>query len=243
MELQLEFGSPSANLGVIANLPPGLFADRGHLPSRRASKRGAVGTQSRTSPPAGDHVHLEFEEVVDRIKRGQHLTPHDPVAAFNLGWAFKTMGRWAESAEAYTKTIEFLAQDESKYRNLNLSTAYYLRGYAYASLTLKQEGEEARQNFEKAERDYLEAIKLKKDSVLVYCYLGVLYGMQSRWVEAERAFKKAIRLKPRYAGAHHDLGAIYAQSGKPKLALKAFEKAVEYESKNLLSLRHLATAY
>jgi tetratricopeptide (TPR) repeat protein len=244
MELQLEFGSPSANLGVMTNLPAGIFINRGKLiSSKKPGKHDAASTRKRTGPTPRENVHLEFEDVVKRLKRGEHLTPHDVVAAFNLGWAFKTLGRWAESAKAYTKTIEFLDQDESKYRNLNLSTAYYLRGYAYASLTLKQKGEEARQNFEKAERDYLEAIKLKKDLVLVYCYLGVLYGMQGRWVEAERAFKKAIRLKPRYAGAHHDLGAIYAQSGRPKLALKAFEKAVEYEPKNLLSLRHLATAY
>lgn len=244
MELQLEFGSPSANLGVIGNLPGGLFIDRKNLiPSMKAGKRNAASTNDRVRTSDVEFAHLEFEEVVGYLKRGDHLTPRDTVAAFNLGWAFKTLGRWAESAEAYTKTIEFLAQDESKYRNLNLSTAYYLRGYAYASLTLKQEGDEARQNFEKAERDYQEALKLKKDSVLVYCYLGVLYGMQGRWNDAERAFKKAIRLKPRYSGAHHDLGAIYAQSGKPKLALKAFEKAVQYDPKNLLSLSDLAEAY
>jgi tetratricopeptide (TPR) repeat protein len=118
-----------------------------------------------------------------------------------------------------------------------------MRAYAYASLASKQEGEEARQNFEKAERDYMEAVRLKKDYMIVYCYLGVLYGTQGRFGEAERVLKKAIRLKPRYAGAHHDLGAIYAQSGRPKLAMKEFEKAVEYDPKNLLGLRHLAEAY
>jgi tetratricopeptide (TPR) repeat protein len=124
-----------------------------------------------------------------------------------------------------------------------LAAAYYMRGYAYASLASKQEGVEACQNFEKAERDYLEALRLKKDYMLVYCYLGVLYGTQGRFDEAEKALKKAIRLKPRYAGAHHDLGVIYLQKGRPKLALKEFEKAVEYEPKNLLALRHLAQAY
>jgi tetratricopeptide (TPR) repeat protein len=211
--------------------------------SKKAAKPESAGTQDSAEPTEADSVHLEFDEVVDRLKRGERLVPRDAGSAFNLGWAYKTLGKWAEAGDAFTKSIEFLDQDEGKHRNLNLATAYYMRGYAYASLASKQEGNAPQENFKKAERDYLEALKLKKDYMLVYCYLGVLYGVQERWGEAERAFKRAIRLKPRYSGAHHDLGAIYLQSGRPKLALKEFEKAVEYEPKNLLSLRHLAEAY
>lgn len=246
MELQLQqrFGSTSANLGEMANLPPSLFSDQGKQTSTKKAARAAfAGARKRPRSTDSESVHLEFDEVIDHLKRGEHLTPNDAVAAFNLGWAYKRLGRWAESADAFTKAIEFLSQVEDKYRNLNLATTYYMRGYAYASLATKQEGDEARQNFEKAEGDYLEALKLKKDYMLVYCYLGVLYGVQSRWREAERALKNAIKLKPGYSGAHHDLGMIYVQSGKPKLALKAFEKAVKYDPKNLLSLKHLAEAY
>lgn len=240
LELQQKFGSPTADLGAVALLSSGSFTD---LERRAATKSRAGSTSVRKPTGSSDHVNLQFEEVVKYLKRGAHLTPRDPVAAFNLGYAYKTLGRWKESADAFTKTLEFLVQTDDKYRTRNLATTYYMRGYAYASLATKQEGDEAQQNIEKAESDYLEALKLKKDYMLVYCHLGVLYGTQSRWKEAERAFKTAIRLKPRYAGAHHDLGAIYLQSGRPKLALKAFEKAVQYEPKNILSLRHLSEAY
>jgi tetratricopeptide (TPR) repeat protein len=230
---------------MMANLSPGQFAGgRRHTSSKKKADRAAsAGTRERTQPASAESVHLQFEEVVERLKRGEKLTPRDAVAAFDLGWAYKTLGRWVESADTYTKALEFLAQAEDKYRDLNMATAYYARGYAYASLAAKQEGDEARQNSEKAERDFLEALKLNKDYMLVYCYLGVLYAEQGRWNEAEKAFKRAIRLKPRYSGAHHDLAMVYAQSGRPKLALREFEKAVEYEPKNLLSLKHLAEAY
>ncbi len=175
--------------------------------------------------------------------RGLSLTPRDAGAAFNSGWAYRTLGRWAEAADAFSKAVEFFEQTEGKHRGHNLAASYYMRAYAYASLASKKEGEEARHNSEKAERHYLEALKLKKDYMLVYCHLGVLYGTQGRFDEAERALKKAIRLKPNYAGAHHDLGAIYMQKGRPKLALKEFEKAVEYDPKNPLVLRHLAKVY
>jgi Flp pilus assembly protein TadD/predicted HTH domain antitoxin len=240
LELRQQFGSPTADLGVVAYLSPGSFADL----KRRATTKSRTGSTSvRKSSVSSDHVNLQFEEVVQYLRRGAHLTPHDPVAAFNLGYAYKTLGRWKESADAFTKALEFLAQTDDKYRTRNLAITYFMRGYAYASLATKQEGDEARRDLEKAESDYLEVLKLKKDYMLVYCYLGVLYGMQSRWSEAERALKKAIRIKPRSAGAHHDLGVIYIQSGRTKLALKAFEKAAQYEPKNLLSLRHLTKVY
>ena len=242
MQLQQTFGSTSATLGMTP--PPGLFADlRRPASSKKAAESVSVGSRDRAKPDKAESVHLELEDVVARLKRGEHLTPNDAVAAFNLGWAYRTLGRWADAVEAFSKAVEFFEQMEGKHRDHNLAAAYYMRAYAYASLASKQEGEEARQNFEKSERDYLEAVRLKKDYMIVYCYLGVLYGTQGRFDEAERVLKKAIRLKPRYAGAHHDLGAIYAQSGRPKLALKEFEKAVEYDPKNLLALRHLAEAY
>jgi tetratricopeptide (TPR) repeat protein len=226
------------------NPPPGLFVGlRRPAPSKRVAEPHSADTHDRAKPNDAESVHLELEDVVARLNRGERLTPRDAGAAFNLGWAYRTLGRWADAADAFSKAIEFFEQMEGKHRAHNLAATYYMRAYAYASLASKQEGEEARQNFEKAEQDYLEAVRLKKDYMIVYCYLGVLYGTQGRFDEAERVLKKAIRLKPRYAGAHHDLGAIYAQSGRPKLALKEFEKAVEYDPKNLLGLRHLAEAY
>lgn len=242
MELQQTFGSTSVPLGM--NLPSGLFAALGRpAPSKKASKPGSVNTRNRVEPDEAESVYLELEDVTARLKRGEHLTPLDAGSAFNLGWAYRTLGRWVDAVDAFSKAIEFFEQTEGKHRDNNLAATYYMRGYAYASLASKQEGVEASQNFEKAERDYLETLRLKKDYMLVYCYLGVLYGTQGRFDEAEKALKKAIKLKPRYAGAHHDLGAIYLQKGRPKLALKEFEKAVEYDPKNLLALSHLAEAY
>ncbi len=244
MEMQLHqtFGSTSVPLGM--NPPPGLFAGMWKpAPSKKPAESVSADSRDRAKPDKAESVRLELDDVVDRLKRGEQLTPNDASAAFNLGWAFRTLGKWADAVDAFSKAVEFFEQTKGKHRDQNLAAAYYMRGYAYSSLASKQEGEEARQNFEKAERDYLEAVRLKKDYMIVYCHLGVLYGTLRRFGEAEKALKKATRLKPRYAGAHHDLGAIYAQSGRPKLALKEFEKAVEYDPKNLLGLRHLAEAY
>ena len=242
MQLQQTFGSTSVTLGM--SPPPGLFAGlRRPVSSKKPAEFVSAGTRDHAKLGKAESVRLELDDVVARLKRGEQLTPNDAVAAFNLGWAYRTLGRWAEAAHAFSKAVGYFEQMEGKHRDHNLAATYYMRAYAYASLASKQEGEEAQQNFERAERDYLEAVRLKKDYMIVYCHLGVLYGTQGRFSEAEKVLKKAIRLKPRYAGAHHDLGAIYAQSGRPRLALKEFEKAVEYDPRNLLGLRHLAGGY
>jgi tetratricopeptide (TPR) repeat protein len=239
-EFQQQFNSPSANLELIANLHPLSFADaRRRTAVGKASKAGSPSTHSN----ADSSTHLSFEEVIDHLKRGYQLTPNDADSAFNLVAAYKQLGRWAEATEAGTIALELYAKTDDPNRATKEAATYFLRGYAYASMGVKQEGDEAHRNFEKAESDYLKALELQRDYMMVYCYLGVLYAEQQRWKEAEKALKQAIKLKPRYGGAHHDLGALYLQCERPRLAMKAFEKAVEYEPKNLLSLRHLAETY
>jgi tetratricopeptide (TPR) repeat protein len=233
LELQQKVGVPGVDLGGLTLSFPSSFL---RSSQRRSS---AARPPKRKLSDSVQHKHLGFEEVLARLKRGQHLTPNDAAAAFNLGLAYKWLGRWTDSANAFTVTLTFLGELDDKDSAQNLATVYFGRGYAYASQATKHEGR-ARSLFEKAEADYLKALQLKNDYAEVYCYLGVLYDLQHRWAEAERVFKKAIKLEPNYAGAYHDLGVTYSQRGLPKLALKSFEKAVALEPKNLLFLEHVA---
>jgi tetratricopeptide (TPR) repeat protein len=233
LEVQQKIGMQEVDLGALTLSFPSSFS---RSPQRRSS---AARLPKRKLSDSVEHKHLHIEEVLARLKRGQHLTPNDAIAAFNLGLAYKWLGRWMDSANAFTVTLTFLDKVNDKDNTQNLATVYFWRGYAYASEATKHWGR-ARSLFEKAEADYFKALQLKSDYAEVYCYLGVLYDLQERWTEAERVFKKAIKLEPNYAGAHHDLGVTYSRRGLPKLALKSFEKAVALEPKNLLFLKHLA---
>ncbi len=126
MQLQQTFGSTSVPLGM--NPPPGLFPGLGRpVLSKREVKPGLAGTRDRAKPDEAESVHLELEDVVARLKRGEHLTPRDAAAAFNLGWAYRTLGRWADAVDAFSKAIEFFEQTEGKYRDHNLAASYYMR--------------------------------------------------------------------------------------------------------------------
>jgi tetratricopeptide (TPR) repeat protein len=174
MEFQFQqgLGSSSANPEAIAHLFRGDFAGRRTFSSSRRTPRSESAV-----------VRLEFDEVVDRIKRGDRLTPQDAVSAFNLGFAHRTLGRWLDSAEAFTTALEFTAKSDEKHRDYNLAAIHFMRGYSYGSLASKQKGRDARKNLERAKADYLKALDLKKDYMLVYCHLGVLYSVQRRWQE------------------------------------------------------------
>lgn len=118
MEFQFQqgLGSSSASPGAIAYLFRGDFAgQRMFSSSKRAptlkSKVAHAGNKSTAV------VRLEFEDVVDRIKRGEHLTPQDVGSAFNLGFAHRRLSRWLDSAEAFTTALEFTAKSDEKYRN------------------------------------------------------------------------------------------------------------------------------
>lgn len=233
LELHQKLGVPGIDLGALTVSFPSSFS------RSRQPRSSTVRPNERKSSDSLEHKYLQFEEVLARLKRGQHLTPNDAVAAFNLGLAYKWLGKWMDSADAFTTTLAFLRRMNDEHRTQNLATVYFGRGYAYASEATKHGGK-ARALLKKAETDYLKALQLKSDYTEVYCYLGVLYDLQKRWTEAERAFKKAIKLEPKYAGAHHDLGVTYSGRGLSKLALKSFEKAADLEPKNLLFLKHLA---
>src|SRR5258707_9139318 len=174
-QFQQRLGSSGANPGAIAHLFRGDFAGQRMFSSSKRTPRSEAISASTLKKPT-KVVRLEFEEVVDRIKRGDQLTPQDAVSAFNLGFAHRTLGRWLDSVEAFTAALEFTTKSDEKHRCHNLAAIHFMRGYSYGSLASKQKGRDARKNFERAKADYLKALDLKKDYMLVYCHLGVLYA-------------------------------------------------------------------
>ncbi|MEJ7654705.1 MAG: tetratricopeptide repeat protein, partial [Chloroflexia bacterium] len=120
VQFQQNFDSPSAELGVLATNPSsGLFS--GYSPVSDSEEAEIYYS-----------TILDLEEIVVRLKQGDHLTPNDVVAAFDLGVAYKMLGRWAESAEAFTMTLEFSDKIDDEHRKRNLAMTYYMRDYAYS---------------------------------------------------------------------------------------------------------------
>ncbi|MDP2798784.1 MAG: tetratricopeptide repeat protein, partial [Deltaproteobacteria bacterium] len=86
---------------------------------------------------------------------------------------------------------------------------------------------EARGEYGLAEREYKEALKIRKDLFCAQFNLGNLYLKMGRENEAEDAYKKAIALDPAQPDPYNNLACFYLQSGRNLgEAQKLAEKAV-----------------
>lgn len=69
-----------------------------------------------------------------------------------------------------------------------------------------------------AEKEFLEAIKLRPDIPKIHLELGLVYASSSQWAKAEEAFRAETKLQPGNAEAAFRLGNALLQQGKVKEA-------------------------
>lgn len=69
-----------------------------------------------------------------------------------------------------------------------------------------------------AEKEFLEAIKLRPDIPKLHLELGLVYASSSQWAKAEEAFRVETKLQPGNAEAAFRLGNALLQQGKVKEA-------------------------
>jgi tetratricopeptide (TPR) repeat protein len=69
-----------------------------------------------------------------------------------------------------------------------------------------------------AEREFLEAMKLRPDIPKIHLELGLVYASSSQWSKAEEAFRAETKLQPGNAEAAYRLGNALLQQGKVKEA-------------------------
>ncbi|MBI3599351.1 MAG: tetratricopeptide repeat protein [Nitrospinae bacterium] len=94
--------------------------------------------------------------------------------------------------------------------------------------------------FDKAEKHFNQAIKLKPEFVEAYYNLGLVLAIQGRIEEAIVRFNEAIKLKPDYSEAHQNLGVALESQGKLEKAFEHYNEAVKFKPNNVEALNNLA---
>ena len=97
--------------------------------------------------------------------------------------------------------------------------------------------------FGKAEKAYLEALKLDPGSAPAYNNLGNLYREQERLEEAEGAYGRALEIAPRYVEAQINLGTLYSRQGRLDEAVAIFQRALPLAGNREEIHNNLGTAY
>src|SRR5207245_4212275 len=80
-----------------------------------------------------------------------------------------------------------------------------------------------------AEKEYLEALRLRPDLPSLHLELGQVYANSAQWPKAETEFRAEAKLRPGSAEAAYRLGAALLQQGKSHDALVELKHANELE--------------
>ncbi len=131
---------------------------------------------------------------------------------YKLGEIYHNKKDYKKAIESFSEAISLLkiSSEENWY-------LYYSRGMSY----------ERSNQWEKAEKDFLYALKLSPLQPLVLNYLGytwIDYGINLN--KAENFIRKAIQLRPKDGYFIDSLGWAYYRQGKYDLAVLELEKAV-----------------
>jgi tetratricopeptide (TPR) repeat protein len=81
-----------------------------------------------------------------------------------------------------------------------------------------------------AEREYLEAIRLRPDLPGLHLELGQVYANAAQWPKAEEEFHAEATLRPGNAEAAYRLGSAMLQQGRPRDALAELKRSNELKA-------------
>lgn len=174
----------------------------GHLRTQPTDRARALIGQANKFFKAGDD-----EKAAEACKELIRIQPGEAMAHYNLGGAYRNLGRWHEAAAAYKEAIRLQP---------NLAEAHHGMGLVYRNLGWRQEAVDA----------FKQAVRLKPDDPYSYLFLGESCFMLRRDQEAVDALKQAVRLAPdknMQALAHYLLGGAFVGLGDRGAALEEYK--------------------
>ncbi len=141
----------------------------------------------------------KIEESITRSKQALSIKSTDPMANFNLGWAYNEKGMYAES-------IPYL---ENGLRGMNNPNWWMKLGNSYYNTG---------QN-EKSVQAFTQTLNMQPTNFIAMSNMAVSLAMLNKINEAEQVLVKAIQLQPRYPDSYNNLLSVYITSNqKQKIA-------------------------
>ncbi|MBH68572.1 MAG: hypothetical protein CMM58_09495 [Rhodospirillaceae bacterium] len=171
----------------------------------------------------------EPEAAIKLLKLLAQRIPNDPNRLAKIGDIQRTQKNWHEAINAYNDAIAFTTNIQQTDWIL-----FYSRGIAY----------EQSKNWDLAEQDFLEALKLAPNQPFVMNYLGYAWTeLGINLNEAERMIKKAVKLRPSDGYITDSLGWVLYRTSKFSEAVPILERAVQLRPNDAIINDHLGDAY
>jgi tetratricopeptide (TPR) repeat protein len=151
-----------------------------------------------------------YDLAIPHFEKAIQLRPDFAPAINSLGNTYSALGNWDKAIESYQKIIEDVFYGTPHFALSNMALAYYQKG-----------------DYARAEKYFLEALKLNPDFVNALAGLATTYTAQGRYDEAVQKLERAVRKEPKLPQLHFELGRAYRGLGDPGKARHEFSRAAE----------------
>ena len=184
----------------------------------------------------------QWEKALGFLIKAIKINDRHAFVFYNLGNAFKGLGRLNEALTSYSRAITLKRDYAEAYYNQGLALKELkrleeaLRSYKKAA-EIKHDYAEAHLNcgnilldlkrFDEAISSYQKAIESKTNYAEAYSYCGIALKELQRLDEALISCEKAIELRHDHADAHSNLGDVLKEIKRFDEALSCYEKAIE----------------
>jgi len=128
-----------------------------------------------------------------------------------------------------------IPEDETKGTGEGKAEAF---AHLRKGINFKRKGE-----WDLAEREFSESIKLDPTIAWAHYGLGRVYHQKGMDDEALREFEEALKFNPKIAWAHYQMGKIYQEREEFESAIREFQRAVKIDDRLLWVHYRLAEIY
>ncbi len=171
----------------------------------------------------------QLDKAIADLKKATVDAPNDSEAWTGLGDAYRAAERWSDAAAAYDKALAALGTPSQKDWPL-----FYARGIA----------EDRQGQWDKAQADLQEALKLSPDEPQVLNYIGYSWVDQGHDIpQALAMLEKARQLRPFDGYIVDSVGWAYFKLGRYPDAAKTLEAAILLVPGDPTINDHLGDAY
>jgi tetratricopeptide (TPR) repeat protein len=143
----------------------------------------------------------QLQPAVENLQAALAQHPNDPDLLYYLGRASGLLSKQA------IDTLQAVYPDSARAHQALAENYYVLR------------------QMPQAEKEFLEALRLRPDTPELHLELGLVYAGSAQWAKAEEQFRAQTKLQPGNAEGAYRLGAALLQQGKASEASIELQRA------------------